>query len=317
LKIKELYNKNQFDMVLWNHDLFFIFWIWLSEEYDGFLLKKIKNNKKYKDNYNNYAKLWKETLFYLKNNWWDMTINSILEIKKDSYFKYETKLTKNEINERLNEIAEFLYNFELYKIDNNNNLLIHWGIPILNDWSIVSIEYDNTMTNWSIELLKAFNHWLKNFDLWIMTALITGASAEYQDFNMFEKMKENNLIKDVETINKLIYRTISTQTHFLPNWYLNSYYLSNEIIWKSLKNELKKQKINALIVWHCWNNIYNEWFNNINSDYWKHLLNQDNTIIRIDRSYLKKYDKWWNFWYIIYENWKYINVWDALDLFYQ
>jgi len=315
LTIKKLYENNQYDMILWNHDLFFIYWIWLSEKYDWFLLQEIKNNTKYSKNYDKYTSLWKETLMYLINNGGDLTIDSIIENHMWMYWQKKTDLSQLEINKRLNEVAEFLYNFNLYKIDENNNLLVHWWIPILNDWSIVSIEYDRNITNWWIELLEAFNHWLKNLDLWIITALITWASAEYQDFNIFEKMKANNLIKDVELINSLIYRSINTTTHFLPNWYLNYYYLSNEKIWKSLKTELSKNNINALIVWHSWNDIYDEWFCNINSDYWKHLLWQNNTLIRIDRSFLKKHNKRWNFWYITYENWKYIKVWDALDLF--
>jgi hypothetical protein len=42
------------------------------------------------------------------------------------YGAYISPLTKDEQNERLNEIASFLWdNFDIYKIDKFNNLIVH------------------------------------------------------------------------------------------------------------------------------------------------------------------------------------------------
>lgn len=309
LIIKELFEKEKYSMVLWNHDLFFIFWIWLSEKYNWFLLKQLKGHKRYND----YLSLWKEAYSYLVYNWWEETLDSILERHSWLYWQKVSNLSEDEQNERLNEIARFLYQFNIYQIDENKNLLVHWGIPILNDWSTVLIQEKKEITKTWLETLEVFNKWFRELDLWFLIALVTWASSEYNDFNILYDMKNHNVLKNPKLMESLLNR-IDTSTHFIPTWYLNDFYFSHEIAWKTLKEELKKENLNALIVWHCGNNIPEEWFCNIDSDYWKHLLTQTESLIRLDRSFIKKFWAWWNFWYLLVRDWIYIEVWDSLDL---
>lgn len=305
--IKELYDKKQYDMVLWNHDLFFIFWIWLSEKYNGFLIDRVKNSWSYEK----YKLLWKEALSYLEYNWGDKTLDSILERHSWLYWIKQSNLTEEEQYKRLNEIAKFLYSFSIYKVDSNNNLLVHWWIPILPDGSIVSMLVNNTMTVSSLDLLEKLDKGVKELNLDILFALIWWESTEYNSRTILYDMKEAKLIKDEKKINSL---RLDTSRYFIPTWYLNRVYFSNDIIGKSLKEELKKLNINALIVWHDWNEVYEEWFNNISSNYWKHLLWQSQTLLRLDRSYIEKNRVYWNFWYAIFEDKNFIKIWDSLLL---
>lgn len=306
--IKKLYSEWKYDMVLWNHDLLFIFWIWLSEEYNGFLLPKLKEHKKYKD----FILLWKDALLLLKYNWGEETLNSIFKRYEDVWCsnKKSNLIFKKQI-QKVNEIAEFLYQFNLYKLDEHKNLLVHWGLPILNDWSVVSVQVNEKMTEHWLDLLEKFNQGLKSLDLWLLTALVTWMSSEYQDYNILYDMKCNSLLKDPELMYSVLSK-INTSSHFIPTRYLNDLYFSHEKIKKGLKEELQRHNINALIVWHCWNKIPDDWFCNIKSDYWTHLLKQKGTLIRLDRSFLKRRWNWWNFWYLIVsETGEYIEVWDS------
>lgn len=309
LEVKRLYSQWLFDMVLGNHDLFFIFWIWLSEQYNWFLLPRVKNNRRYSD----YVALWKEAYYSLQLFWGESTLDSILERYSWIYWSKKSNLFEDEQIKRLNEVAEFLYQFNIYKLDENKNLLVHWWLPVLNDWSVVSIQVDWKMTSGWVELLEACNKWYRDLDFWLIIALVTWASSEYQDFNILYDMKKNNLLKDSVLMDKMLSK-IDTASHFLPMWYLNDLYFSHEKIARTIKDELVKENITALIVWHCGNKVPSEWYNDLTSDYWSHLLSQKNTIIRLDRNFLQVDCKFWNFGFILLDKkWKYVDIWDSFE----
>ena len=318
LIIKQLYSQGLYDMILWNHDLFFIFWIGFSEKYNWFLLDYIKDSPFYSE----YISFWKNALELLMYNWWEYTLNSIFE-KRNWYYSYMvSSISEKEQIDRVNEIAKFLFQFQISKIDSNWNLLIHGGLPILKDGSCLSLMIDNSMTKNSKELLDKINLKFKQLDLTFINLLTLSDIPKsfewiYSEQNIINLMNKEGYLHNPDYILRLNNdNKFELGRDFILTWFDNTIYFQYDKTVEWIKRELKFLNAKALICGHWWNKIPSEWFNNINSDYWKHLLTQNETVIRLDRSYRQVHWDYWNFWYIIFnnDNNKYIEVWDVWEI---
>ena len=224
IKIQELYNKWILNWVLWNHDLFFIF-------------TYLKNYSS--DIYRNQLLL----------NGWKSTIKSF---RKN--VQYRWNYIHNDILKFCIDISKWLLeNFNLYHIDELNNISIHWWIPVFFDWNIIWDIYDNTFIYW-IEYIKKLNKLIKLKDT--------------QTINNFTAL---NNTKEILTNNKNYYNTkydnsfINDYSWFIPTWYRNKEYINNIDIQTSIIKELDNNWLKKLIVWHDFadntnNNIQNRIF---------------------------------------------------------
>jgi hypothetical protein len=153
------------------------------------------------------------------------------------------------------------------------------------------------MTKGWIDLLQKINKWLKKLNPDIIDWLSSWENAEYVHYNILYDLENNKLLKDFNLIDSLRYK-LETSQHMTATWFNNSLYYKDKI-WESLKLELKQNNLKSLICWHWWNKLVEEMFNDINSDYWKVLLSQENSLFRLDRSFLRVDNQYWNFWVLI------------------
>jgi len=298
LVIEQLFNEGKFNMALWNHDLFYIFSKWLEFDWE----MKRKAFKEKESNKIEYLKIknYYNKLYYY--NWWYDTDYSFELDNNWEYNFQEEKQENKEVETKMSHVANFLWkNFNIYVIDQNNNLIIHWWIPILPSGDIVEVMIDNKMISW-IELLKKVNDWFKKLD---------PKSIGILDNYDIDKDMYHNVLKNMERFSKNL-KTKDIYNyywwrHLSPTWFDSSMYDKSEIIRNTLISELNNKGINNIILWH-WHNreVNRENFNNKNSKYW-----ENNRIIRIDRSFVENNYRYWNLWYIILDNDnKIIEVWD-------
>jgi len=167
--IKQIYKDWRLNMVLGNHDLFFIF-SQLSNPYKMIYDNQFKLNK-WKNTYNSFKK---NIIYKRKKSWINL-----------NWYMYG--------------IAQFLLeNFDLYLIDDLWNLSIHGGIPILFEGSLVweSFKY-NEFSYW-LDYVKELNNLIKKKDIKTLekfTAIYQTNSIIRQNeifYNLKLKDKEKN-----------------------------------------------------------------------------------------------------------------------------
>lgn len=206
-KIKKFKEKGILEWVLWNHDVFFIF---------NFLQKE--------------TKLYEAQ--YLMN-WW-------VETNKSFILNFEPSLDNLEdFNKKMIEVAEWLLsNFNLYYIDELNNLIIHGWIPVFENWLLIWEYFDWKYYEW-LDYIKILNKKLKKLD----KDTILKFSWKYES---------KKIINDISIKNNanLKFYDFKDYTNFLPTWYNNLLYYNNPAILKTIKTHLKFHWLNKLIVWH-------------------------------------------------------------------
>lgn len=279
--IKRLYEEKKLEIILWNHDLMFA----------------IGLNSKFKD------KCIKDTyLWQLENSGWNKTLKSFKTYCDLNYLNYE---------EYKQEVCDFLLNnFNIYKLDKFNNLLIHGWLPI-NElgyvWgeSVLKENYNSKSLKEKLKDIFFYNKQDNEVYLeWIKRLDYLNKGIKELDRVILDNLSLNNpkylynMILDTYKQNWYEVKTnyIYESTHdeeANPLWFnANDYFKIPEMMnW--LKRHLKKEKINKLIVWHQW--FYEE------LDVCKQKMEQEN-IFMIDRSYKninKEKGKKDIFWYMI------------------
>lgn len=281
-KIIELHQKWLWTMILWNHDLFFILSKWLM-----FNIWEINKTIVQKDNSVNFKKVLNYHNALFNYNWWYQTEYSFL---RNFWWKWvsETEDTQKVYSEVANYM---LKNFDVAMLDHNNNLLIHWWIPILPTWDLVEIEYKWKFLKW-VELLLEISKWVKQLDYNAITILDQGIEDWKSDYIVSAMNRFCDTKGWDENLKYWEVRYLS------PTWYDSSMYDKNEIILNTLLKELNNNNIENIFVWH-WHNkeVINQKFNDVKSNYWLH-----RRVFRLDRSHIQN-AKWeyWSIWYAIFD----------------
>lgn len=278
--IKELHEQWLIDISIWNHDLFFILSKWL--EYNWKIKRYIVEN-----NYD--ITKYKSILEYHKNFYsYTWGINTDDSFIRNFWTLYS--ITKETIDKFI-EVSDYLWeNFNIYIKDHNNNLIIHWWIPILPSWDLVHMEIDNKLVGW-IKLLEKLNNWfkildekiLKLIDVWII-------DNEEEILSKIERFQEWLKTKDIYNF--------SDSKYLSPTWYESALYSTNNKVYNELLMELNNNQINNIFLWH-WHNreVYDQDFNDHTSEYWK-----NRRVYRLDRSFVEKDWKYWTIWYVVFDN---------------
>lgn len=274
-KIKELHKAWEFDMVLWNHCLFFVLWLWLSSEWDNSvkrdMMKAIAVNPKSNFwNYQDVALIFQRQFFW---NWWNATMNSF----EKGYWK--------EHIDKWNENISYLWdNFGLVLKDPLWNLVVHWGLPILPDGSLVGEYIDDNYVEWIDYLYKSESK-LKALDY----ETLKKYTATYDTYanGILRMMEIEWKVKDLPSA-KLALNEFSKW--FFPTWYDSGSYETIPEVKATLEKELDKHWLDKLVVGHFWNT--KTWFENKDDLDYKRAL-------RIDRSYRENGWKYGNFGFAV------------------
>lgn len=301
-KIKDLYAQWKIKMVLGNHDLFYIFWklynIWTLKFNEIFSLSI--SEEEY-EKLNKLFKIYNDQYF---RNWWVETNNSfklwILAKNMKNNFNPENFIRdwfkdqdylEEEYNKYCLDIAKFLFtSFDIFHIDELNNISIHWGINILPNWDLVAEKIDWEFVSW-VERLRKYNEKLKNFDYEILKKLT--AYFDNYKHQIFIEMKENWFINW-----KAFHNTDNTD--YIPTWMPNYLIDKYEEVRETLIKELDENWLNRCIMGH-YSNEYNK-FNE---------TPKNQRYYRIDRNFI-----WaWNFWVLILDKyWEVLKIDDVSNL---
>jgi len=297
--IRKLHSKGKFQMVLGNHDLFFLLTHGLYIGGEN-IISRIADKTLTEDQR---WELWDIYNDQLKINRGDATIDSF-----DAWFWVKNTWKKT------SEVVDFFFtNFNLYYEDPIGNLVIHGGIPILPDGSIVGCAVGDNFVS-GLDYVKHLSKGFKNVEFDTLK-LLTGRDNSMGE-KLYDDMKTRGLIHDPDLVS-------STPNEFLryyvPTWSDNSVY--EKTYWdaekqitplQSLRTELDKFQKERLIVGH-WN--VDAWdFSNRSTH---HASLYYNTILRLDRSWLRVEWEYWNFGYAIIDvetNWI-EKMGDAIHLF--
>lgn len=260
--IKELYEKGLFEMVFWNHDLFFIIPNIYPEHPDSHIF-----------------------LNQFEYNGWNKTMDSFIEnllgisISERWANPLSLKLKRGELNDKLFWITKWLFDkFNIYYIDPLKNIVIHWWIPITFDWDIIWENINWKFVSW-LDYIKLLNEWLKNKDFQTIKKLTALYPA---DKILFDCKKEYWWT--------YIYEEFKEYDNYLPTWFNNQIYKESEKSMNWLRKELDKFWLNRLISGHICNT---------NNNFGKE-DNQD-TFLQLDRSFVyskKNFMRKW-IWYAI------------------
>lgn len=295
--IKSLHKKKRITITLWNHDLFFIFWLWLHPNSQSNVSKLASTSMTMEE---------KEVLndiFFSQLSWngGDETIKSLNDNKKEAWHE--------SAHWYADEIADFL--FENWNVINIVNWIVavHGWIPILNDGSLVWEQYEwikwDVYEDW-IKYLQKLDRWIKRLDPKVLYRL-SACDDEMGRF-IYDKM---------EKLGKIFKKSHSFQMrgnicNFLPTWYNNTYFyggkhwIQPQMI-QYLRWYLDSIWLKRVVAWHYGNNSKN--FYEKDKPFVKDLYD---TIIRFDRSFL------WRLWYIVFDdNWNLIEVSDTGRLFWK
>jgi len=276
-KIQELHKLWLANVVIWNHDIFFLMSKWLK--YNTIIKQKILEKSTMAEY--NYIKQYYDELYLF--NGWEQTDNSFKKaLHKDlDYEEYNEKLEELYI-----EVVNYLFsNFDTYIIDHNNNLLVHWWIPILPTGELVTINIDNELYSW-VELIKKINQKFKLLETEWFEILESWIDWYNKAENILSLMLRLWLLKKSESIYNY------WQSMYLSHiWYNSSLYDKSEIVRNTLIKELNEQWLNNIFLWHWWNKEA------IDSDYWNYKSKywEYNRVFRIDKSY-----NYWDLWYAIF-----------------
>lgn len=284
-KIKKLHSLWLADVVIWNHDIFFLMSKWLT--YNTIIKKKILK-KTTMDKYN-YIKKYYDNLYFF--NWWNETDDSFKRNISNTLWLQDYN---NILESRYIEVVDYIFsNFNIYIVDKNNNLLIHWWIPILPTWELVTINIDNELYSW-YELVKKINDKFKLLEIDWFELLESWIKWYDKAENILSLMLRLWLLKNPDTIYN------SWKSMFLsPIWYNNSLYDKNEIVRNTLLKELDEKWLNYIFLWHWWNKE-SENNTDIKSKYWLY-----NRVFRMDKSY-----NYWDLGYSIFDkNNNLLSIW--------
>lgn len=244
-KIKEFHKDWKLELVLWNHDLFLIFWTLFHKHH------MIYENQ-------------------LRINWWKNTLDSF---KKN--IVYKQWLNKWYARKYQIDTANYLLeNFNLYHIDELWNLSIHWWIPYFENWFEIWYDFWNWIFLKWLEMIKEFNKKIKEKDeeiLWLFTWI--------QNPNYI--LRINSILQWI-TYNEIHW---NDSTQFTPTWFLNREYELNENIKYWLIKTLKDNWLNRFFCWHDWfnvneNNINKDSIiNRLDWRIWYYIVNNKNEFI--------------------------------------
>lgn len=315
--IKNLHKEWKFEMVLWNHDLFFIFWklywVWVEKLNNMFDLNL--SEEEYVD-LNKLFSIFKQQYYWNGGQETDKSFyeavfwNSYIKyMKKDSNFDtndlylfdnqewlnnyiYENKeKLEIEFNNYCLEVVEFLFkSFKLFLVDDLNNLIVHWWMPILPNWDLV-YEETNWRFIWWLELLSDYENKLKNFDYITIKKL----SAYFDSFkdDIYLKMKNNWFLNWWKFYNDEAW-------YYIRTWYPNILYDKEDSVRETLIKELDKNKLNCIITGHYRNEFigFRE-------------THRDQRYYRLERNYIKND----NFWYLIMNlYWEVLEIDDVVNI---
>ncbi|EKD44553.1 MAG: hypothetical protein ACD_71C00104G0010, partial [uncultured bacterium (gcode 4)] len=215
---------------------------------------------------------------------------------------------------KTSEAVDFFFtNFNLYYEDPIGNLVIHGGIPILPDGSIIGDIIGGEFSS-GFEYVKRLNEGFKNGEFEVLERLATGADGKWE--RILNEMKIRGLLNNEEIASRSSGEFLR---YFIPTWFDNSVY--EKTYWdsenyitplQSLRSELDKIQKERLIVghWHV-----DSWdFHDTTSH---HASLYNGTILRLDRSWIRIAWEYWNFGFAIVDsetNWI-EEMGDAIHLF--
>lgn len=296
--IKKLHAQGRITITLWNHDLFFIFWLWMhpNSKSKVSILSKTSMTIEESEVLND--------IFYSQLTWngWNETIRSLNENKKDAWHE--------SAHWYADEIADFL--FENWNLVNIVDwvVAVHGWIPMLNDWSLVWERYEwidwDKYEDW-INYLKKMDKGIKRLDPKVLYRL--SACDNEIARHIYDKMeKEWKIFKKSHS-----FQMRWDICNFLSTWYNNTYFyggkhgIQPQMI-QYLRWYLDSIWLKRVVAWHYGNNSKN--FYEKDKPFIKELYD---TIIRFDRSFL-----WGRVWYVQFDNkWNLIEVSDTWRLFWK
>lgn len=261
-KIIKMHKEWYMDMILWNHDLFFMIWVGLHP-ISSSVIKNISTSFAWqeKEIYGIFEAFYGQLIW----NGWKNTVRSLKEWYWDEYTK------------KLDEIIDFLWtHFSLYHIDELWNLLVHGWVPILDDGSIVWEEIDGEFYSW-IDYVVKTNDLMKEFDISTLEKL--AAIHHRYAAKIYKWMEMRWIIVDEEMSEA---QKNSHWKYFTPTWYANvRYEWESGNILKSLRWELDRKWLKRLLVWH-WSSE-EESFSNLDDEYAQKYYD---TVIRLERCHI-------------------------------
>lgn len=268
-KIKEKHKEWKLHLILWNHDLFLIFWYLLN--WSRWTFKWQFDFNGWKNTYDSFEKNVKYRWLYQKN--WE-TCKSVLTY--------------------IHEVCEFLLNnFDLYYVDELWNLSIHWWIPFLFDWTpIWDSFWFNDYKEW-FEYVKELNKLMKQKDELTLSKLTWIHETD-------------SIVRAINSVHWLWiqnYKIEKDFTQFVPTWYLNRNYDENKDIYDWMIKELDKYWFNRFFCWHDWKyiiedkNVKDDRIIRLDRHIWFAVFNNKNELIeswliltQLQESHLRRYE---------------------------
>lgn len=298
--LKKIVEEGKWAFVFWNHDLWFMF---------SHLLRNIKNSLQ-----EEITEKWWYSNFLITTNlyWkllllnWEETINDIKTFFEEynwkkkikypyTYYNWEPIVLPKEIQSvedlYVYMINFFVKNWNLALVDNFNNLLVHsWVLiakhNITNEAKVLYQQYKWEFiwgVDWLLKISKDFKENL-NFE-----ALL------YYDTWLYKEIYDKSKIfyyKDEKTSSGFnAFNTLEKVDYNLTNWTINSmisfnnelydFYFDyrNQKMYDKLVEELNNNNLNKLIVWH--------WFNMVEKENFEEKMRILERLTRLDFSYMK------------------------------
>lgn len=315
--IQEIYSLHKewlFEWVLWQEDVYFMIGLWAHPDAKR---SSIASFSKLQLTQLEYSDLWKNNYaLFINMGYWRNTLKSF-----GNWFKYN-------IDAEIERIVDFFhFNLSIFCLDSLWNIVVSWGLPILNTWEPIKevcfLDYDNQI-KWSISWMKYMikqNRELLEMNIDFIKKLTFYRNKDLLNLiwdlkDIWDDTKPYDLIsKKFETYNPLL----------LPTSYDNSRYVRNDIVLEWLKKELLAYGKKRLICSWLSRNTDKDYSNLNHNNYQEKLKTEkDYTVIRLDRTNIhveyrnEELTKCWtnSFWYCIMnkEN-ELFEVWDAYELF--
>lgn len=284
--VRKLHEQWRLTLVLGNHDLFLSAGFWMRGESHSKFAEKARSVLS------------------------DIDRAILCEIFTDQFYSNGgnstmisfTKAYGTNLATKVDEIIDFLMQFGLYTIDPSNNLVIHGGIPILVDGSVVGETIDGKFVYW-LDYVRELSKGLSNLD---RNTLYRLTGREYHlGARIYEDMEKNGAIRDPVRIKG----DWDYTTWMLPHWLCNRIFTDPRYTeaQKALRTELDSHSLGRMICGH-WRND-SQTFGKPNDPEMK---KYGDTIIRLDRS---GYAGYGSFWYAVVdiESNTIEEVWDSID----
>lgn len=271
--IERLYLEGKLQIVLWNHDLFFIWY--MNKNYHQTKLFEINSSNLYSDiHYNINYQYDKAKMLYCSplDTWYTEGQELFLSYEREN----SDFSPKEKTMSFLTYMAKFLSQFNLYYIDDLKNLTVHWWIPFFTNW--LPVWHHNKNNEW-----VAWLDFVKDLDI-----LLKENKAEWLTFLSWS-LDSDTLVNE----NKEYYQDLTLKGPidsykwlywFVPTWYLNREYETNEDVYLGLIRELEKNNLNHFFCGHDYSSNFDS-YNNLTRVYrldlwiWYVIMNQDNKLI--------------------------------------